>query len=301
MHTKISDTSVEYKMIITVSVSLIGRHTYRSLLLQSCYFCSMELSFYKYQGAGNDFILADNREGQIRLNPKQIAWLCHRRFGIGADGLMLLQLTPDADFEMVYYNSDGNESTMCGNGGRCIAAFARQLGVAGNVMRFKAIDGIHEARIRADETVALQMQDVTKIEDHGDHVILDTGSPHYIQWVADVNAVNVFGEGRAIRNREAFQPKGINVNFVQRSGEDLLIRTYERGVEDETLACGTGVTAAAIAAVGKETGRFHVPVLAVGGFLSVSFEKKDAATAENIVLTGEAVFVFKGSIGVPSF
>jgi len=259
----------------------------------------MELSFYKYHGAGNDFILADNREGHIQLNTKQIAWLCHRHFGIGADGLMLLQTAPDADFEMVYFNADGNESTMCGNGGRCIAAFAHQLGIAGKTMQFKAIDGLHEATIHPDGTVALHMQDVQQIECHEDYAILDTGSPHYIQWVNDVDAVAVFDEGRAIRNREAFQPKGINVNFVQRSGKDLLIRTYERGVEDETLACGTGVTAAAIAAVGTETGRFQIPVRAMGGSLSVSFEKKDAGSATDIVLTGGAVFVFKGSVDVP--
>lgn len=258
----------------------------------------MELSFYKYHGAGNDFILVDNRSGAIQLQVSQIAALCHRRFGIGADGLMLLQEVPDADFEMVYYNADGNESTMCGNGGRCIAAFAHHLGIAGADMRFKAVDGMHKARIRPDGTVALHMQDVQQIGFEEDHVILDTGSPHYIQWVDDVSRIDVFGEGRAIRNREAFQPKGINVNFVQRAGGDLLIRTYERGVEDETLACGTGVTAAAIAAVGAETGHFHIPVRAVGGMLSVSFEKKDAGTAEDIVLTGGAVFVFKGIVGI---
>lgn len=256
----------------------------------------MNIPFHKYQGAGNDFVLIDNRDKSITLNTAQIALLCNRRFGIGADGLMLLELVEDADFKMVYFNSDGNESTMCGNGGRCIAAFAHTLGVAGRQMNFEAIDGLHFAVIKENNIVALQMQDVSTIAFNDGFDILDTGSPHYIQWVDDAGAVDVFQEGRTIRNREPFQPKGINVNFVNRNGNGLTIRTYERGVEDETLACGTGVTAAAIASVGQQTGVFHVPVTAKGGALSVSFEKTSPGTAENIILTGEAKFVFQGSI-----
>lgn len=259
----------------------------------------MELHFSKYHGAGNDFILVDNREGAVSLDTAQVAHLCHRRFGIGADGLMLLQAAPEVDFEMVYFNADGRESTMCGNGGRCIAAFAHHLGVAGSRMRFRAVDGLHEARILEDGHVALQMQDVSGITVSGTEAVLDTGSPHFVRWVEAVKDINVFREGRAIRNRESFGPGGINVNFIQRQDDGLLlIRTYERGVEDETLACGTGVTAAAIVATGTGTGHFEVPVQAMGGRLSVTFDKTAAWEARNIVLTGGAVFVFSGTVPV---
>lgn len=258
----------------------------------------MEIPFYKYHGAGNDFILIDNLEYTVTLNTVQVAQLCHRRFGIGADGLMLLQRSAEAGFEMVYYNSDGNLSTMCGNGGRCIAALAYRLGIVGREMTFKAVDGIHEARILPDGNVALHMQDVKQISFEEDYAILDTGSPHLVQWVEDVAQTEVFREGREIRNWDRFQPKGINVNFIQRLDKGIAIRTYERGVEDETLACGTGVTAAAIVAAGNETGTFEIPVKAMGGDLSVSFEKANPGTAEHIVLTGGAVFVFEGTVAL---
>ena len=256
----------------------------------------MEIPFYKYHGAGNDFILIDNREYTITsLQTEQVARLCHRRFGIGADGLMLLQRSAEAGFEMVYYNSDGNLSTMCGNGGRCIAALAYHLGIVGRDMTFKAVDGIHEARMLADDKVALHMQDVRQIDFETEYTLLDTGSPHLIKWVDDLEHTEVFREGRVLRNLPVFQPKGINVNFVQRLDNGIAIRTYERGVEDETLACGTGVTAAAIVSAGNETGAFNIQVKALGGDLSVSFNKKTATTAEDIVLTGGAAFVFKGT------
>jgi diaminopimelate epimerase len=256
----------------------------------------MNIHFYKYQGAGNDFVIIDNRSFPIQLSTAQIAFLCDRRFGIGGDGLMLLQSLPGADFEMVYYNADGNESTMCGNGGRCIAAFANHLGIVEKDMNFKAIDGMHQASILENHIVALHMQDVASIEFEEDVTILNTGSPHYIKRVADVKQIDVFNEGRAIRNQDTFQPKGINVNFVAEDATGLTIRTYERGVEDETLACGTGVTAAAIASVKKNIGTFEIPVTAMGGNLSVSFEKKTDNTAENIILTGPATLVFEGDI-----
>ncbi len=258
----------------------------------------MEITFYKYQGAGNDFVLIDNRDGKVGLTTAQVAQICDRHFGVGADGLMYLQHSPDTDFEMVYFNSDGRESTMCGNGGRCIAAFAHRLGVAGTSMRFMAIDGIHEATINADGTVALQMQDVTAIDFAGAYEILDTGSPHYVQWVTDTETVDVVAAGRSIRNENRFQPKGINVNFVSRGDRGIVIRTYERGVEDETLACGTGVTAAAIVSAGRNTGHFDIPVKARGGDLRVTFEKEEATSATHIVLTGGAQFVFKGSMTI---
>jgi diaminopimelate epimerase len=259
----------------------------------------MEIPFYKYHGAGNDFILIDNMEHTVTaLTTEQVAKLCHRRFGIGADGLMLLQRSAEAGFEMVYYNADGNLSTMCGNGGRCIAALANHLGIVGRNMTFKAVDGIHEAQMLSDDVVALHMQDVKQIDFGTEYTLLDTGSPHLIKWVDDLEHTGVFREGRELRNRPAFQPKGINVNFVQRLEKGIAIRTYERGVEDETLACGTGVTAAAIVSAGEETGAFDIPVKAMGGDLSVSFTKRTATTAEHIVLTGGATFVFKGTVEI---
>lgn len=258
----------------------------------------MKIHFFKYHGAGNDFILVDNRDRKTVLSSEQIAFLCHRRFGIGADGLMLLQSVDNADFEMVYFNADGNESTMCGNGGRCIAAFAHRLGIAGNIMEFLAVDGMHKAEMLPGGMVALHMQDVQAIEFGENTAILNTGSPHFVEWVGDAATIDVFSKGREIRNRSEFQPKGINVNFVNRTENGISIRTYERGVEDETLACGTGVTAAAIAAAGKEKGSYNIPVKAMGGMLSVSFEKKSETTAEHIVLTGGAAFVYEGEVDI---
>lgn len=259
---------------------------------------SMNIHFYKYQGAGNDFIIADNREGKISLSREQVAHLCHRRFGIGADGLMLLELVEGYDFRMVYYNSDGNESTMCGNGGRCIMAFARHIGAIGSHASFVAIDGPHDAHIDEQQLVHLAMQDVSNIEFNDGYAILNTGSPHYIKWVADVAAQDVFHTGRQIRNQQEFQPKGINVNFVQPSGADIKVRTYERGVEDETMSCGTGVTAAAIANVLEAVGDFNTDIDTPGGRLHVSFTKDTAQTAKNVVLTGPAVLVFEGEVTI---
>ncbi len=266
----------------------------------------MRLHFYKYQGAGNDFVLIDNRDGQISLNTKQIAFLCDRHFGIGADGLMLLELENGYDFRMVYFNADGKESTMCGNGGRCIVAFAHQLGIIKGETTFIAIDGPHRASIHEDKTVSLQMVDVTSIHNHEGntthshegYTILNTGSPHYVAKVKDVANVDVFHIGRAIRNQDQFQPNGINVNFVEKTEDHLYVRTYERGVEDETLSCGTGVTAAAIASVGAQTGNYTIPIQTPGGNLEVKFEKKTADTASNVVLKGPAQFVFEGDISL---
>lgn len=257
----------------------------------------MKIHFYKYQGAGNDFILLDNRSSHIDLTNEQVAFLCDRRFGIGADGLMLLEEEQGTDFRMVYYNSDGGESTMCGNGGRCIAAFAKKLGLVKDDVRFVAIDGLHKAHINNDGIISLHMQDVKGIDAYDGFHILNTGSPHYVKWVANVRQCEVFSEGRAIRNQEEFQPKGINVNFVQRMDDNSLwVRTYERGVEDETLSCGTGVTAAAIAASGNETGSFKTHIYTPGGELKVSFIKDTATSAKDVVLTGPAVFVYEGTI-----
>ncbi|HTN47783.1 MAG TPA: diaminopimelate epimerase [Flavipsychrobacter sp.] len=258
----------------------------------------MKLHFCKYQGTGNDFILLDNRSGQIQLTTAQIHQLCDRRFGIGADGLMLLELEQGQDFRMVYYNADGNESTMCGNGGRCIVAFAKRLGVIAHTARFMAIDGLHSATISEAGEVNLQMIDVEQISHTDTHSILNTGSPHYVVWVEDAGAVNVFGQGRQIRNQDEFQPKGINVNFAQVKKDTIIVRTYERGVEDETYSCGTGVTAVAIASVKDKTGQFDIAIETPGGKLSVSFEKDTPHTAINVLLSGAATYVFEGDIEI---
>lgn len=255
------------------------------------------MEFYKYHGTGNDFILIDNRQNMVHLTNEQVAALCHRRFGIGADGLMLLDHADGYDFRMVYYNSDGGESTMCGNGGRCITAFARHLGIIKDKAKFLAIDGEHTATIFEDGLISLHMQDVTGMQVAGSHVILNTGSPHYVQWVDDAAGTDVFNKGKSIRYSNDFMPGGINVNFVQVTGENRLkVRTYERGVEDETMSCGTGVTAAAIAATGSSTGIFVTHIETPGGHLEVSFNKITGNTATDVVLTGPAVLVFKGEI-----
>jgi diaminopimelate epimerase len=257
----------------------------------------MEIKFYKYQGTGNDFIMIDNRTSPISLTNEQVAFLCHRRFGIGADGLILLQLEPGFDFKMVYYNSDGNLSSMCGNGGRCITAFARDLGLISNKAKFSATDGEHEATI-TNEMVALKMQDVKSMELGEDFFYLNTGSPHYVKFVKDVENYDVFKEGRAIRNNERFKDEGTNVNFIEQHHDEIFVRTYERGVEDETFSCGTGVTAAALVAAvqGVSTGKNNCLIKTKGGALEVSFEKVLEQNFYNIWLKGAAVSVFTGNI-----
>lgn len=259
----------------------------------------MEIRFQKYQGTGNDFILIDNRKKDVQLSTEQIAWLCNRRFGIGADGLMLLELEPGVNFKMVYFNSDGRESSMCGNGGRCISAFAHKLGIIDHKARFIAIDGIHEAVI-SDGIVSLKMNDVKSIEKGENYFFLNTGSPHYVKFVYDVKNFDVFGEGRRIRNSEAYVAEGTNVNFIEKNGEEIFVRTYERGVEDETLSCGTGVTAAALVAAlsGQATGRNNCRIATLGGALNVKFERVLESSFYNIWLEGLAEFVFEGQITI---
>lgn len=258
----------------------------------------MQLHFDKYQGTGNDFILIDNRDKKISLSVAQIALLCDRRFGVGADGLMLLENAEGYDFRMVYYNADGNESTMCGNGGRCLVAFAKKLGVIDNSASFIAIDGPHTATVNVDGTVSLQMQDVKEVLQEDGYVQLNTGSPHYITFVDDVVNTDVFNLGRSIRNSERYQPKGINVNFVQRLADGIHVRTYERGVEDETYSCGTGVTAAAIAASNIASGHVNTNIKTPGGNLNVSFDKIDANNMVNVILSGPATYVYSGKVAV---
>ncbi len=206
----------------------------------------MTINFYKYQGTGNDFIIIDNRDNTVKLTEQEIKKACERRKGIGADGLMLLNTLDGYDFEMKYYNSDGGESSMCGNGGRCMVKFAMDLGLIKMQYKFLAVDGEHEAYQDKSGWIFLKMQNVDVVEKkHGDF-ILNTGSPHYIRPVSDIWGLDFIKAAKEIRYNEAYAKEGINVNFVEDSGDKLYVRTYERGVEDETLSCGTGVTAAAL-------------------------------------------------------
>ena len=260
----------------------------------------MKFEFYKYHGTGNDFILLDNRQNIYNsITPRQVNFLCHRRFGIGADGLMMLNDRANFDFEMIYFNSDGNTSSMCGNGGRCIVKFAHMLGTKKNKYNFYAIDGVHEAEIDLNGDVRLKMKDVSDVEHSYTHYVLNTGSPHYVKSVPDVSRVDVAAEGREIRNSKEFVKEGINVNFVETISDDTIyVRTYERGVEDETYSCGTGVTAAALISAHNDKGFNRVEVETKGGKLSVEFEKISEKEFENIWLSGPAEMVFKGEVTV---
>lgn len=255
-------------------------------------------AFNKYQGAGNDFVIIDHRRSLI--DPSDyvlINRLCDRRFGIGADGLILISELKGYDYEMKYFNSDGKLGSMCGNGGRCTAHFALKYNIAGKNQRFMAFDGQHEAEVNND-IVKLQMADVTSHKIVNDNYFINTGSPHYILFRDDVDTMNVYEEGKKLRWSEIFAPEGTNVNFIQVTDKGLKIRTFERGVEDETLACGTGVTASAIAAVLKgHFGTSSVNVSARGGNLNVEF-KIDNEKITNIWLTGPATFVFEGNIEI---
>ncbi|WP_378172873.1 diaminopimelate epimerase [Aquimarina sp. SS2-1] len=259
----------------------------------------MNLTFYKYQGTGNDFVIIDNRQNLLsKNNTKLFARLCDRKYGIGADGLMLLELPKNdgEDFTMVYFNSDGNESSMCGNGGRCLVAFAAYLGVIDDKATFTAIDGKHTAEIK-DGLVYLQMQNVSKIEKYDSHLFLDTGSPHHVTMVNNLEGYDVRNMGREIRNGAPYFEIGSNVNFVEKEDEDsFAVRTYERGVEDETLSCGTGVTAVALSMhATKITDNEMVSIKTQGGELRVTF-KKTRNGYEDIFLIGPAEQVFKGEI-----
>lgn len=263
----------------------------------------MKTDFYKFQGTGNDFIVIDNRKLSFKANPTLISSLCNPKYGIGADGLILLQEAENADFRMVYYNSDGNESTMCGNGGRCIVFFAAMLNIIKDEANFLAIDGIHKAFIKHREEksalVSLKMNDVSHVQNLQNDFALNTGSPHYVRFVESADAINVNWEGEVVRNSDPFREEGINVNFVEKKSNRIYVRTFERGVEAETLSCGTGVVAAAIAAHYSgivETQQMLVKTL--GGDLSVAFKAEENGNYSDIWLTGPAAMVFKGEIEI---
>jgi diaminopimelate epimerase len=262
----------------------------------------MEIQFTKYHGTGNDFILIDNRSGKFNLTKSQIAYLCHRQFGIGADGLITISDLPGFDFQMKYYNSDGGEGTMCGNGGRCITAFAGTRGVINKKARFSAIDGEHYSEVLAvngnEFNVSLKMADVEEFHQVDDGFIIDTGSPHFVRFVDDIEKVDVYKEGKNLRWEQRFQPGGINVNFVEIKDDHLIVRSFERGVESITLSCGTGVTAAALAAstlIHKD--RKYFDIKTYGGDLKVRFSKAGSKFTD-IWLEGPAIKVFDGKIEI---
>jgi len=257
----------------------------------------MELLFNKYQGTGNDFIMIDNRgqsfrEGDLDL----VRRLCDRKFGIGADGLILIKDKKGFDFEMIYFNADGSQS-MCGNGARCAVAFSKSLGLLTDKCRFLAIDGPHEA-IYINGQVELGMSPVQQIYAVDDDYFINTGSPHYVRFVEEVNSYPILEEGARIRYSDNYKPSGTNVNFVKRISEDeIAVRTYERGVENETLSCGTGVTACALA-LGSQSGKNRIKIQTPGGQLTVRFVAKPNGTFHDIILSGPAKQVFKGSVEV---
>lgn len=258
----------------------------------------MIIRFNKYQGAGNDFIIIDNRKGEFSPSDNEtIRNLCDRRFGIGADGLILISELKGFDFEMKYFNSDGFEGTMCGNGGRCASAFAIRNGITGNDLVFKTIDGVHQS-FNSGGIIRLQMNDVKDANLVNGSWFINTGSPHYVLFTKDVAQTDVNGEGRKYRWAKEFQPGGTNVNFVEIEPDGLFVRTFERGVEEETLACGTGVTASAIASV--LSGHFDTTPVRIrtrGGNLSVEFSVRDKLITD-VWLSGPATFVFEGEVEI---
>ncbi|MCU0434659.1 MAG: diaminopimelate epimerase [Bacteroidia bacterium] len=260
----------------------------------------MQIRFYKYQGTGNDFVLVDDRENRFPDQDKKLVErICDRHFGIGADGLMLLRNEPGYDFRMVYFNSDGAPGSMCGNGGRCICRFAHDLGIVnGSEINFIAYDGAHNAFITGDN-VQLKMSDVHQTELTGTDYFIDTGSPHVVRFMSDVSGLNVYAAGREVRYSPRFAEQGTNVNFVEVMGQNIFVRTYERGVENETLSCGTGVTASALAAslqgIAPESG--NIAVETKGGSLMVHYHRRNGGF-DDIWLEGPAKFVFQGELNV---
>lgn len=260
----------------------------------------MKVKFSKFHGTGNDFIIIDNRKGLLHLNQSKIHLLCHRRFGIGADGLILAEERSGSRLFMRYHNSDGREATMCGNGGRCLAAWAQHIKLTWNEIAFDAVDGAHRAQIQhfevGDYFIRLTMNDVTSFNKLDDGYFVNTGSPHFVKFVPDPDIVDVNAEGSRIRFGERFKPDGVNVNFAKIGEGGVIVRTYERGVEDETLSCGTGVTAVTIATM-LETGSNieEWNITTKGGQLKVSAMKLNERFTD-VILSGPATLVYEGEI-----
>jgi diaminopimelate epimerase len=259
----------------------------------------LKQAFYKYHGAGNDFIMIDNRDGHFdKSDLQRVRLLCHRHFGIGSDGLILIEKHPELDFTMIFFNPDGSQS-FCGNGSRCAMAFAKQLGMIEKECRFLSTDGVHQGIYFSNDDIHLKMHDVEQIEIGDDYYLLNTGSPHYISFVDDLDSVDVAAEGKKIRYNARFKAEGVNVNFVQLVNDNnIKIRTYERGVEAETLACGTGIVAAALASAIKFNVSNNFNVKALGGELLVTFNSQGDNRFNNLWLVGSAKFVFEGEIYV---
>ena len=254
------------------------------------------IDFYKYHGTGNDFIMIDNRQGVFSGDKVKFAqqW-CSRRFGIGSDGVIFIENGDGVDFVMDFYNPDGSQS-FCGNGSRCSVAFAKELGIVDIHATFKAIDGVHEAIVEGD-SYCIHMGDVSGVEKIDNDQFIHTGSPHYISYCENGDNREIVEFGKTIRYNDRFKAEGTNVNLVKEiNNNHIEVRTYERGVENETLACGTGVTAAALSYGFKhELDEAEVNVDVKGGKLQVKFQRKDDSF-KDIWLIGPATFVFKGTI-----
>jgi diaminopimelate epimerase len=262
----------------------------------------VKFHFFKYQATGNDFVVIDNRTAKLLFSVPQIKNICDRKFGVGADGLMLIENDPTLDFNLIYYNSDGSQS-LCGNGSRAAVRMASALGIVNGKAQFNAYDGVHSAQLLPSGIVKLKMSDVSKSERDGDDFFINTGSPHYIKMVTSLEQYPVVEEGRKIRYSERYKPGGTNVNFVELHADNqLFVRTYERGVEDETLSCGTGIVAAALASSFKGY-QSPVSIKALGGDLSVEFKHTKTGssagqegTFTDIFLIGPAKLVFEGDL-----
>lgn len=251
--------------------------------------------FHKYQGTGNDFIMIDDRHNKFNLDNKHyVKHLCDRRFGIGADGLILLRDHSEFDFKMIYFNANGTQSSMCGNGGRCIISFAEYLGLISEKCTFLAIDGQHEGTI-CDSVISIRMSDVYNVYKDGKSHVLNTGSPHYVLEVDNLDNVDIYAEGRNIRYSDKYREEGINVNFVEKTQQKILVATYERGVENQTYSCGTGVVAAAIAINGPN--HTKQTIFTKGGELQVSYKYKNGIYTD-IWLSGPAVRVYEGMLPI---
>lgn len=255
----------------------------------------MSFPFQKYQATGNDFVIVDNREGKYSFSIDEIKKICDRRFGVGADGIMLIEKHPSLDFNLIYYNADGSPS-LCGNGSRAAVRMASSLGMVNGKAKFMAYDGKHEAELLPNGNVRLKMNDVKEVRKLANDFFINTGSPHFIKLVKDVKSFPVFEEGRKIRYSEDFKPDGTNANFVELlESNAIFVRTYERGVENETLSCGTGVTAAALAAAFNKYPS-PVSVKTLGGELSVEFNLRHDGSFTDIFLIGPAKMVFEGTL-----